>query len=75
MLPTHDVTLTATGDAIVVAAPGAVRGSLVELLVDALERSGSRGTIALTVRSEGRDAVVAATGGGELRLPKAEAVA
>jgi signal transduction histidine kinase len=69
VLPTHDVTLTATGDAIVVAAPGAVRCSLVELLVDALERSNSKGKIALVVRAEGSDAVVAATGGGELRLP------
>jgi signal transduction histidine kinase len=72
VLPTHNVTLTATGDATVVAAPGEVRCSLVELLVDALERSDSRGTIMLTVRSEGADAVVAATGGGELRLPAAE---
>lgn len=69
VLPTHDVTLTAAGDATVVAAPGEVRCSLVELLVDALERSDSRGTITLTVRSEGRDAVVAVTGGSELRLP------
>ena len=75
MLPTHNVTLTATGDATVVAAPGEVRCSLVELLVDALERSDSRGAIALTVRSEGSEAVVAATGGGELRLPAAEVVA
>ena len=75
VLPTHDVTLTAAGDATVAAAPGALRCSLVELLVDALERSDSRGTIALTVRSEGRDAVVAATGGGEFRLPAAEVVA
>jgi len=69
VLPTHDVTLTAAGDAIVVAAPGPVRCSLVELLVDALERSNSKGTIALAVRVEGGDAVVAATGGGEFRLP------
>ena len=53
VLPTHNVTLTATGDATVIAAPGEVRCSLVELLVDALERSDSRGEIALTVRSEG----------------------
>ena len=39
VLPTHNVTLTATGDATVVAAPGELRCSLVELLVDALERS------------------------------------
>jgi signal transduction histidine kinase len=75
VLPTHDVTLTATGDATVVAAPGEVRCALVELLVDELRRSDSRGAIELTVRSEGPDAVVAATGGGELRLPAAEVVA
>lgn len=75
VLPTHDVTLAAEGDATVFAAPGEVRCSLVELLVAALERSDSRGTIALTVRSEGDDAVVTATGGGELRLPAAEVVA
>ena len=75
VLPTHNVTLTATGDATVIAAPGDVRCSLVELLVDALDRSDSRGEIALTVRSEGADAVVTATGGGELRLPAAEVVA
>ena len=69
VLPTHNVTLTAAGDATVVAAPGDVRCSLVELLVEALERSDSRCAIALTVRSEGSEAIVAATGGGELRLP------
>ncbi len=72
VLPTHDVTLTAAGDATVVASPGEVCGSLVELLVAALERSDSRGAIELTVRSEGHEAVVEATGGGELRLPAAE---
>lgn len=71
VLPTHDVTLAAEGDATVVALPGEVRCSLVELLVAALERSDSRGTIVLTVRSEGGEAVVAATGGGELRLAAA----
>ena len=73
VLPTHDVTLTATGDATVVAAPGEVRCSLVELLVDALE-SNARGAISLTVRSEGTDAVVTAPGGGELRLPAVQVV-
>jgi signal transduction histidine kinase len=75
VLPTHDVTFTTSGDATVVAAPGEVRCAIVELLVEALERSGSRGTIDLTVRSEGSEVVVAATGGGELRLPAAEVVA
>jgi signal transduction histidine kinase len=74
VLPTHNVTLSAAGDATVVAAPGELRRSLVELLVEAIERSGSRGAIELTVRADGRDAVVAATGGGEVRLPAAEAV-
>ena len=58
-----------------VAAPGEVCCSLVELILEALDRTGSRGAVALTVRSEGADAVVAATGGGELRLPAAEVVA
>ena len=75
VVPTHDATLSATGDATVVAAPGELRCSLVELLVEALERTDSRGAIALTVRSEDGDAVVEATGGGELRLPSAEVVA
>jgi signal transduction histidine kinase len=75
VLPTHDLTLTAAGDATVVAAPGELHCALVELLVAAIEQSDSRGEIALTVRSEGDEAIVTATGGGELRLPAAEAVA
>jgi signal transduction histidine kinase len=75
VLPTHNVTLTTAGDATVFTTPGELSCSLVELLVDALERSDSRGTIELTVRTEGHDAVVVATGGGELRLPAAEVVA
>ena len=75
VLPTHDVTLTAAGDATVVTTPGELGCALVELLVEALERTGSRGTIELTVRTQGTDAVVVATGGGELRLPAAEVVA
>jgi signal transduction histidine kinase len=75
VLPTHDVTITASGDATVFAAPGEVRSSLVELIVGALEHTDSRGAIALTVRSEGSQAIVTATGGGELRLPAAEGVA
>ena len=39
VMPTHNVTLTATGDATVVTTPGELSCSLVELLVDALERS------------------------------------
>jgi signal transduction histidine kinase len=75
VLPTHDCTLTTTGDATVFTTPGELSCALVELLVEALERTGSRGTIELTVRTEGSDAVVEATGGGELRLPAAEVVA
>ncbi len=75
VLPTHDVTLKSSGDATVVTTPGELSCSLVGLLVEALERSGSRGTIELTVRTDGREAVVAATGGGELRLPVAEVIA
>lgn len=71
VLPTHSVTLTATGDAEVIAAPGEVRCSLVELLHAALERGDPGGVIELAVRSEGNEAVVTATGGGELRLPVA----
>ncbi len=69
VLPTHDLTLTASGDATVVASPGELSCSLVELLVDALGRNDSRRAIELAVRTDGGDAVVTATGGGELRLP------
>lgn len=75
VLPMPDATLSATGDATVVAAPGELRCSLVELLVEALDRIDSRGAIELTVRSDGGDAVVTVTGGGELQLPAAEVVA
>jgi signal transduction histidine kinase len=73
--PTHDATLTVAGDATVAAAPGDLRCSLVELLLDALDGIDSRGAVALTIRSQGSEAVVTATGGGELRLPAAEVVA
>ena len=75
VLPTHDVTFATAGDATVVANPGEVRCSLVELLVEAVERSGSSGRIELMVRVEGCDVVVVATGGGEVRLPATEVVA
>jgi C4-dicarboxylate-specific signal transduction histidine kinase len=67
VLPTHDTTLAATGDATVAGSPGEVRGRLVELLVEALDRREP--AIELAVRTEGAEAVVTATGGGELRLP------
>lgn len=70
--PVHDVTLSSSGDANVVGAPGEVRSSLVELLVESLGRAGSGGEVELVVRSEGGDAVVTATGGAELRLPLAD---
>jgi C4-dicarboxylate-specific signal transduction histidine kinase len=70
VIPTHDVTLAASGDATVVAAPGDVGSALVELLVDALAQEGPEGrSIELAVRAENGEAVVTATGGGELRLP------
>ena len=64
VLPTHDVELSARGDATTVAGPGEVRRQLVELLVAALDAGGDSGTIELVVG----DGVVTATGGGELRF-------
>lgn len=71
VMPTQNANLTTTGDAIVVAAPGELGCSLVWLLAEALDRTDSHGTIELTVRTDGSDAVVTATGGAELRLPAA----
>ena len=66
VLPTHNV--DADGHAgrrnPVIASPGDVRCSLIELLVDALDAPG-RGPVVELVVAEG---VVTATGGGELRL-------
>jgi signal transduction histidine kinase len=70
VLPTHDVTLGAAGDATVLAAPGEVGCALVDLLVDALE-DGAKGSVELAVRTEDGEAIVTATGGGELRFPAA----
>jgi signal transduction histidine kinase len=67
VLPTHDVSLSATGDANVVAAPGEVGSALVELLVEALDQAD--GAIELAVRETDAGAVVTATGGGERRFP------
>ena len=64
VLPTHEVELSARGDATTVAGPGEIRRRLVELLIDALEARGDADTIELVVG----DGVVTATGGGELRL-------
>ena len=64
VLPTHDVELSARGEATTVAAPGELRRRLVELLVDALDARRGSNTIELVVR----DGVVTATGGGELRF-------
>jgi signal transduction histidine kinase len=69
VLPTHGVTLGATGDATVLATPGDVGCALVDLLVDALEDGAAKGLVELTVRIENGGAVVTATGGGELRFP------
>jgi signal transduction histidine kinase len=71
VVPTHDVTLGASGDATVLAAPGDVACALVDLLVDALQQGEPTGTIELAVRSEEGKAIVTATGGGELRFPAA----
>ena len=71
--PTHDVTLAAEGDATVIASPGEICCSLVDLLLAALASSDAHRTITLTVRTEDDEVVVTATGGGELRLPSAEA--
>jgi signal transduction histidine kinase len=64
VLPTHEVELSARGDATVVAPPGELRRRLVELLVDALDGAERGGRVELVV-GEG---VVSATGGHELRL-------
>ena len=67
VMPTHDATLAASGDATAVGSPGGARSRLVELLVEALNRQEP--VIELAVGPEGAEAVVTATGGGELRLP------
>lgn len=66
VLPLHGVTLSASGDATIVAPPGAVAATLVELLVETLE--GADGSVELTVRQEGGEAIVTATGGAERRF-------
>jgi signal transduction histidine kinase len=69
--PVRDVGLAATGDADVVAAPGAVARELVELLVYALEHASRGDEIELAVTEAGGEAVAAVAGAGELRLPVA----
>lgn len=64
VLPLVGRELRATGDATVLASPGSLRGALVELLVEALERTPPPEGVELTIR----EGVVSATGGGELRL-------
>jgi two-component system NtrC family sensor kinase len=64
VLPAHDVELSARGDATVVAAPGELRGRLVELLTTALDDPDRGATIELVVEGD----VVTATGGGRHRL-------
>jgi signal transduction histidine kinase len=73
VLPTHDVTLSASGDATVLAAPGDVACALVDLIVDALEDETANASVELTVRAEDGEAIVTATGGDELRFPAATA--
>jgi signal transduction histidine kinase len=65
VLPTHDVSLTAVGDAAVTAQPGELQRRLVELLLAALDHPDRGDRVELVVG----DGVVTATGGGELRLP------
>lgn len=72
VIPTHDVTLGATGDATILAAPGDVACALVDLLVDVLDEAVAKGPIELTVRTEDGKAIVSATAGGELRFPAAD---
>jgi signal transduction histidine kinase len=69
VVPTHDVALGASGDATVLAAPGDVGCALVDLLVDALDDGATKGSVELAVRTEDGQAIVTATGGGELRFP------
>jgi two-component system, NtrC family, sensor kinase len=64
VLPTHDNELRSSGDTTVVAAPGEIRGALVELLVEALDRAERGTTVELVVT----DGLVTATGGGQLQL-------
>ena len=66
-----DVGLAATGDADVIAAPGAVARELVELLVYALEHASPGEEIELAVTEAGGEAVATVAGAGELRLPMA----
>lgn len=69
VLPIHDVALSTTGDATIVAAPGEVGCALVELLVEALEAPD--GAVELAVSEDHGEAIVTATGGGERRFPAA----
>lgn len=64
VLPTHDVELSSSGDATVVARPGELQRQLVDLIVQALGEPDRGGAIELVVG----DGVVTATGGRELRL-------
>jgi two-component system, OmpR family, heavy metal sensor histidine kinase CusS len=69
--PASDITISAAGDAEVVAAPGVVARELVELLVEALEHASDGSTIELLVGVAGDEGVAAVAGAGELRLPLA----
>ena len=70
VLPTHGVTLSASGDATIVGSPGEVSSSLVVLLVQALR--DREGALELTVREADGEAIVTATGGGEVRFPRSK---
>lgn len=69
--PASDITISAAGDAEVVAAPGVVARELVELLVAAREHASDGSSIELLVGVAGDEGVAAVAGAGELRLPLA----
>ncbi len=63
VVPTHDVELSTSGDAVTVAGPGEIRRQLVELLLDALD-DPDRGDVVELVVADG----VVTAGGRELRF-------
>lgn len=66
----RDVALAtrADGDPVVVAAPGAVRRRLVELVLDGIAAAERGDEVVLTVSHEENEAVASVAGAGELRL-------
>jgi len=66
--PVTDVSFATTGDAVVVAAPGAVATDLVALLLSALREAGRGGSVEVVVTTSGAEAIASVAGAGELRL-------